>query len=106
MAPTIHSLPLCNMNVDFLPSSVCTFSVTLSIVTPRTVALQAPLSIRLPRQEYWSGLQFPSPGDLADPGIEPTFLVSPTLTGRFFTTEPPRGEVYFSYPSAGVSLGL
>ena len=51
MAPTIHSPPLCNMNVDFLPSSVRAFSVPLSFVTPWTVALQAPLSIRLPRQE-------------------------------------------------------
>ena len=39
-----------------------------------------------PRQEYWSGLPFPSPGDLPDPGIEPT---SPALAGRFFTIEPP-----------------
>ena len=39
-----------------------------------------------PRQEYWSRLLFPSPGDLPDPGIEP---VSPVLEGRFFTTEPP-----------------
>ena len=38
------------------------------------------------RQEYWSGLSFPSPGDLPYPGIEP---MSPTLAGRFFTTEPP-----------------
>ena len=38
------------------------------------------------RQEYWSRLPFPSPGDLSDPGIEP---VSPALAGRFFTTEPP-----------------
>jgi len=38
------------------------------------------------RQEYWSGLPFPSPGDLADPGIEPVSLAS---AGRFFTTEPP-----------------
>ena len=38
------------------------------------------------RQEYWSGLPFPSPGDLPDPGIKP---VSPALTGRFFNTEPP-----------------
>jgi len=38
-----------------------------------------------PRQEYWSGLPFPSPGDLPDPGIEP---MSPALVGRFFTTEP------------------
>jgi len=39
-----------------------------------------------PRQEYWSGLPFPSPGDLPNPAIEPT---SPALAGRFFITEPP-----------------
>ena len=37
------------------------------------------------RQEYWSGLPFPSPGALSDPGIEPTSLMSPALAGRFFT---------------------
>ena len=42
-----------------------------SFVTPWTVALQAPLSMGFPRQEYWSGLSFPSPGDLPYPGIEP-----------------------------------
>ena len=51
-----------------------------------TVACSAPLSMRFPRQEYWSGLPFPSPGDLPDPGIEPTSLVSPALAGVFFTT--------------------
>ena len=39
-----------------------------------------------PRQEYWNGLPFPSPGDLPNPGIEPS---SPALAGGFFTTEPP-----------------
>ena len=53
------------------------------------VAHQAPLSMGFPRQEYWSGLPFPSPGDLCNPGIEPASLVSPALTGGFFTTEPP-----------------
>ena len=47
---------------------------------------QVPLSMGFPRQEYWSGLPFPSPGDLPDPGIKPK---SPALAGRFFTTEPP-----------------
>ena len=42
-----------------------------SLVTLWTVAHQAPLSMRFPREEYWSGLPFPSPGDLPDPGIEP-----------------------------------
>ena len=46
---------------------------------------QAPLSMGFPRQEYSSGLPFPSPGDLPRPGIE---LVSPTLAGEFFTTKP------------------
>ena len=53
---------------------------------PWTIAHQAPLSVRFSRQEYWSGLPFPSPGDLPDPGIEPTSLA---LAGGFFTTAPP-----------------
>ena len=54
--------------------------------TPWTVACQAPLFIGFPRQENWSGLPFPSPGDFPNPGIKPT---SPALAGRFFITEPP-----------------
>ena len=53
--------------------------------TPWTAAHQAPLSMGFPRQEYWSGLPFPSPEDLPDPGIEPTSPAPPTLAGRFFT---------------------
>ena len=53
-----------------------------------TIAHQAPLgSMRFSRQEYWSGLSFPSPGGLPDPGIKLASLVSSTLAGRFFTTE-------------------
>ena len=58
-------------------------------VTLWTVAHQAPLSMGFPRQEYWSGWPFPPPGDLPNPGVEPTSPVSPVLAGRFFTTEPP-----------------
>ena len=54
-------------------------------VAPWTAARQAPLSKGFSRQEYWSGLPFPPPGDLPNPGIEP---VSPALAGRFFITEP------------------
>ena len=43
----------------------------LTLVTPWTVACQTPLSMEFSRQEYWSGLSFPSPGDLPNPGIEP-----------------------------------
>ena len=53
--------------------------------TSWTIARQAPLSMGVPRQKYWSGLPFLSPRDLPDPGTE---LVSPTLTGRFFSTAP------------------
>ena len=57
-----------------------------SFATPWTVAFQVPLSMGFPRQQYWSGLPFLSPGDLPDPGIEP---VPPASAGGFFTTEPP-----------------
>ena len=56
--------------------------------TPWTVAYQASPSVGFSKQEYWSGLPFPSPGDLPDPGTEPTSLTSPALVGGFFTTEP------------------
>jgi len=60
--------------------------VSDSIVTPRTVAHQTLLSLGFPRQEYWSGLPFPPPGDLLNPGIRPA---CPALAGGLFTTEPP-----------------
>ena len=50
----------------------CCCLVTVSFATPWTVVCQAPLSTGLPRQEYWSGLPIAAPGDLFDPGIEPT----------------------------------
>ena len=62
--------------------------VQLSVI-PWTVAHQAPLSMEFSRQEYWSGLPLPAPGDLPDPGIKRVSLVSPALTGGFFTTAPP-----------------
>ena len=55
-------------------------------MTPWTVAHQSLPSMGFPRQEYWSGLAFPSPGALPDPGIKPASLVSPALTGGFFIT--------------------
>ena len=60
-----------------------------SCLTLRPQSLQGPLSMGFSRQEYWSGLPFPTPGDLPDPGIEPASPVSPTLAGGFFTTVPP-----------------
>ena len=53
---------------------------------PRTVACQAPLSMELCRQEYWSGFSLPTPGDLPDPGMEPTSFASPMLGSGLLTT--------------------
>ena len=53
-------------------------------VAPWTLASQAPLSTGFSRQEYWSGLPFPPPGDLLDPGIEPVSSVSTALQADFF----------------------
>ena len=63
-------------------------------VTPWTVPCQARLSMGFSRQESWSGLPFPSLGDLPDPGIKPA---SPALASGFFATEPPGRPVEASY---------
>ena len=65
--------------VVYSPSFVQLFA------TSWTIHCQAPPSMRLSKQLFWNGLSFPSPGDLPDPGIEPT---SPALAGKFLTTEP------------------
>ena len=81
---------------EIFPRSVSsTFKVKVKVkslsrvrlfVTPWTVAYQAPLSMGFSRQEYWSGLPFPSPGDLPDPGIKPRL---PALEADALTSEPP-----------------
>ena len=63
-------------------------------VTAWTEALQAPLSMEFPKQEYWSKLPFAPPGDLLDPETERT---SPALAGRFFTAEPPGKPIIFRW---------
>ena len=61
------------------------FSCAQLFANPWTIAYQAPLSMEFSRQDYWSGLPSPSPGDLSDPGMEPA---SPALPADSFTTEP------------------
>ena len=58
----------------------------LTLCDPMDCSLQALLSMRFSKEEYWSGLPCPPPRDLRDPGIEPTSLTSPVVAGRFFTT--------------------
>ena len=87
---SFHFHRQCRRYIVFSTASLkCKFpqSCPTLFVTPWTVACQAPLSRDFCRQEYWSGLPFPFPRDLPNPGIKPT---SPALAGGFFTTEPPR----------------
>ena len=63
------------------------FNCVQLFATPWAVALQAPLSMGLSWQEYWSGFPFPPPGDLPNSRIEPASPEAPILTGEFFTTE-------------------
>ena len=58
-------------------------------MTPWTIAHQSPLSMEFSRQEYWSGLPFPPPGDIPNPGIEPMSPASPAVAGGFFTAVTP-----------------
>ena len=60
-----------------------------TFASPWTVSHRVPLSLGLPRQEYWRELPFPPPGDPPNPGIETASPVSPASARRFFTTEPP-----------------
>ena len=66
-------------------------------VTPCSVARQAPQSMGFSRQEYWSGVLFPSPWDLSNSGIEPTSAVSPVLAGRFYTIRATEEAYLFCY---------
>ena len=68
-----------------LYSKLCVLSC-VQLCNSMTVARQATLSMEFSRQEYYSRLPFPAPGDLPDPGIELMYLVSLALAGRFFTT--------------------
>ena len=80
MLPCIYLIILSGVYVCVC---ACSLSCVQLFVTPWTVAYQAPLSMGFSRQEYWSGLSFPSPGGLPDPGIEPT---SSALVGGFTIT--------------------
>ena len=96
------SRPACSSGVAWA-HCVCVCLSCPTLVTPLTVARQAPGTMEFSRQEYWSGLPFPIPGDLPNPGIEPISLESPALAGGSFTTAPPGKPLWDHYLS---SLGL
>ena len=75
---------------------MCSVSHVQLFATPWTIACQAFLSMEFSRQEYWSGLPFPTPEDLLNPRTEPTSLVSPALAGGLFTIVPPRSTQHYN----------
>ena len=87
--PTVTTLSIFSVSPS-IQSYIFMFSFLL-------VPHQAPLSMEFSRQEYWSRLPFPPPGDLPDPAIEPLSLMSPALAGRFFTTSAPWEALLKSY---------
>ena len=95
MSPSAYTSPSRNLTVVSHVTScvcvcvcvcVCLLSHVQLFETAWNIACQAPLSMEFPRQEYWSKLSFPSPGDLPQPGIEPASLASPALASGFFTS--------------------
>ena len=88
-----HFMKILSLLGSRLGPSACECAQSLSHIwlfaTPWTVAHRAALSMGFSRQEYWSGLPFPLPGDLPGLGTEASCLMTPALAGRFFTTEPP-----------------
>ena len=85
--PGVHHCPHENFSTFICAQSPSHYP---TLVTSWMVTLQAPLSVEIFRQEYWSRWPFPAPGNLPNPGIKPVSPASLALTGRFFTTEPPR----------------
>ena len=78
----------------------------LTLVTPWTVAHQAPMSVGFSRQEYWSGLPCPPLGGLPDPEIKPASLTPPALAGRFFTTSTTNPRILDLHTSVNRELVL
>ena len=83
---------------SLLPSCACVLSrfSPVQLCAHWTVAHQAPVSMGLSRQEYWSGLLCPPPGDLPNSGIEPVSLTSPALAGGFFPTSHHLGSPFYN----------
>ena len=97
--------------VQYRSASVLShFSRVRLFATLWTAAHQAPLSMGLSRQEYWSGLPCPLPGDLPNPGIEPMSLIPPTLAGGFITAsttkEAPKTILNSVFPLVHLSRAL
>ena len=93
----INSIGMCNSPNLYATNTIVSEYIRLCVcVTQSCLTLcdpQAPLSVGCSGKEYWSGLPFPTAGDLPEPGIKPTSLVSPALAGEYFTTVPHRKSI-------------
>ena len=90
---SLNKSQTCAPCIEVLTTGACMpscFSRVRFFPTLWTAGCQAPLSIGFSRQEYWSELLRPPPGDLPNPGIEPVSLTSPALADRFFSTRATR----------------
>ena len=97
-----HDTETKQQKASYLPNTACVHVCILSYVqlfaTPWAVACQAPLTTEFSRQKYWSGFPVPTPGNLPNPGIETTSLVSVALASKFFSTAP------LWKPNAGIQI--
>ena len=96
--PSFKNYQIESSNIIKEDYPACVLSHVRLLAIPWTAARQAPLFMGFFSREYWSGLPFPPPRDLPDPGIKPVSLVSPSLADKFFTTEP-LGKPYPPWPS-------
>ena len=96
-----HTACYCDLDGSHQTDTCVRAQAVSNSATPWTVAHQASLAMGLSRQEYWSGLPCPSPGDLPNSGIKPMSLVSPALAGRFFTSWATR-EIIVSFKMSAI----
>ena len=89
------SLPLCHLGSLFVANGDSGLVTMLfpTLETPWLIAIHALLFMGFPRQEYWSRLPYPPPGDLPDPDIKPAPLMSPALAGSFLALVPPEKPI-------------
>ena len=98
--------PSTSMFLSWCFSCAQSLSWVWLFATPWTVALQAPLSMGFSRQEYWSGLPLPPPGDLPNTETEPASVASLALVGGFFTPVPPGKPNYYPWNCQEVSTSM
>ena len=99
--PNCRGLPRISERCSPVRQAACVLSYFRCVrlfVTPMDCSPPGPLSMGFSRQEYWSRLPCPPPGDLPNPGIQPASLASPVLAGGFFTTSATGTLAFWAFP--------